>query len=338
MSNSENLDKNIRTLLNFLKKVIEINDRRRLNLNGQPNLVLSYLNKYAKAYSLSCNNDPNGTLTHIDYFLQIYKPYRTAILRGESSWLKLNNVYVQYGDGIPGVRRDIRILLSDIYLMAYELRKQAEYRLEGLPDKEWETCEELNFPDIILLHLYRIFREICPEDKDQLSKCIIDIEDELGISHSGGGGSMLSNSNSNSGGLGTLGNLGGLDKLIGPLLTTITKATSDGENGGLSDIGSLLGKLDLSSIMSSFTNTLQDPDTQASIQTTIGQLQSNPEIGKIFNNVSNAFKESNMAIGPPNLSVPVSTLQNTALSALESSSKTMKNSNFKSSVGEDSYI
>ena len=308
MFNSKNLDKHIRTLLNFLKKVIDVHDKRRLNLNGQPNLVLSFLNKYIKAYSLSCNNDPSGTFSHIDDFLRIYKPYRSNILRGESNWLKMNNIYIQYGDGIPGVRRDIRILLSDIYLMACDLKVQSEHRLEGLPDKEWETCEELNFPDIILLHLYRIFSEICQEDKEPISKCVRDIEDELGINNSP---QTVDTGN---------GVMNGLDKLIGPLLSSITNAEG-GSNGGLSDIGSILGKLDLNSIVSSFTNSLKDPGTQTSIQTTIDQLQSNPEIGKLINNVTNAFKEPNMTIGPPNLSIPVNTLQTTALTALQHSSK-----------------
>ena len=313
MSNLERLDKNIRAFLKALQKVVTAQDKRRLNLNGQPNMVLSCLNKYTKAYELSCRNDPNGALNHLDDFARVYKHYRSSILKSEVGWLKLGNVSVTFGEGIPGVRRDIRIMLSEIYEQACDLKACAEYRLEGLPDKEWEACEELNFPDIVLLYLYRIFRDVCPEDADVLGKSIANIESDLGIADAGG--SEL--------------NLGGIEKLISPLLSTLSKATSEGE--GLGDIGSIFSKLDLNSLVSNLTSSLQDSNVQNSISSTLNQLQGNPEIGRLFNSVSKAF-EPNAAIGPPSLAIPTNTLQTTALSALQHSEKKLINSK------EESFI
>lgn len=391
MVSLERLDKHLRSLLKTLKIVVETKSKTEISLDGKPNPTLSCLNKYIRAYDVGCKDDPTGVKYFLDDFFRLYKQNRQVILNTDFKWLKTQSICIKFGEGIANSRRDIRIMLSDIYLSACELKSAAEKKLEGLPDKEWETCEELNYPDIILLHLYRIFKDLCPEDSESLGRLVGIMEDNLGIVNSNGQGmltglngliNVVSTVASGQGGstqpgqggdlLNSFGDLGGLGKLIAPIMSSIGKAANGNGDASMSDIGGMLAKLDLNSLISNLTNTLSEPGTQNSLQSALSQLQNSPEIGNLMSNVGRMLEgnggsgggsgggggsgsggggsgggsgscdtgpsssvnetSNSLMLGPPSLAIPVNTLHSTAMTAFSQCEKKMISSK------EESYI
>lgn len=180
MSSSQDLfDKEMSALLEHLVNVIKTHEEKKLKLENKTNPILKFLIKYKKTYEKSEPED------HKDYVMTLYDKHRTAILRGHQhdNWLKNNTVIIQFGDGSQKIFREIKIMLSSIYNTACTLRDETNERLDGLPDSAYQDCPELNYPDILLLHLYRIFREIVidPKDRKRLAEIVQEIESLLGI-------------------------------------------------------------------------------------------------------------------------------------------------------------
>lgn len=173
-------DREIRALFEHLQNVISTNDLTKVKMDSRSiNPFMKYLKKYITVYNKMKPEE------HKEYFLSIFKKHQGAILKGYSndSWLKENSVQIQFGEGTKAVNKEIRIMLSGIYLTATRLKQATEERLEGLPDSARETAHELNYPELIMLHLYRLFRESVEydNDKNDLSKLVREIEEELNI-------------------------------------------------------------------------------------------------------------------------------------------------------------
>ena len=362
MVSLERLDKHFRSLLKSLKLVAEAKSKTEISLDGIPNPMLNCLYKYIRAYDVACKDDPTGVRFFLDEFYRIYKENRTRILNSDFKWLKTTIICIKFGEGVQNSRRDIQIMLSKIYQSACDLKSQAELKLEGLPDKEWESCDELNYPDILLLHLYRIFKELCPEDGESLNRLIGLIETNLRIVNSStgntgmlsglnglinvmssvaSGNEMTASSAANNPNdlLNSLGDLGGLGKIISPLMSTLGKAMNGNDS---SDIGAMLNNLDLNSLIGNLTNTLKEPGTQNSLQSALSQLQNSPEIGNLMSNVGRMLDgtsapdaptdSTNLMLGPPSIAIPVNTLFTTAMTAFTQCEKKMISSK------EESYI
>lgn len=329
MTNTINVDmftKHISVFLAHLKKIVHNKEKRKLNLNGQPNVVLDCLNKYAKAYEYSCKSDINGSLNHVDDFVNFFKRYRKDLLkigteRTETrniQWLKRGNVYIQFGDGVEGVSLDIKIYLSEIYLMACEIKKTAEKKLEGLPDKEWETCKELNYPDVLLLHLFRILRDINlgTSDSDYISAKLKDIERVLGCSENT---TTNTTSSTDSSMFDTIG------KMMQPLLSGLMKSqgeTGQGTNMGEMDFSKLLDPKSLTNILSSLMNNsgaqnVFGSETQNEVKNMVEQLTKNKEVSNILTSIASSLQETDLG-GTQTLQTPQQSLP--ALSASSASS------------------
>lgn len=179
MTSEDVFDKEMRALLEHLAKIMHTNEKGKLKLDGKINPILKYLNKYTNFYN---KTEP---VDHKDYLMAVYDQYRVGILKGpgKDAWLRNNKVVIQFGDGTQKVFREIKIMLSTIYNTACDLRDDANERLEGLPDSAYQDCQELNFPDVVMLHLYRIFCEIVidPKEQKQLIAHVQEIEGLLGI-------------------------------------------------------------------------------------------------------------------------------------------------------------
>lgn len=163
------LKENMDALMKQLKLVLVEKEKSKL-LKGK-NPVLVALNKYTKILEQTTPEE------HKDYFLKVYKRYRLPILANKNDrWLKRNQIKIVYGDS------KFRIMLSAIYNVACNLADEEEKRLEGLTDDAYEDCVNLIRKDIILLHLYRVFKEFAPEtDQDKLSENIAYYEDLVGL-------------------------------------------------------------------------------------------------------------------------------------------------------------
>ena len=147
------------------------------------NPVKVYLRKYKRIYDKTLPSE------HFDYFLSVYERNRTGVLNGLKSdnWLQQGHdnkgIVIQFGEGIPDIAKDKRIMLSVIYRKACDLRDEAEARLEGLPDDACQEEFDLIRAEAIQLHLYRIFHLLCDDvkDKDKLRDIVEDLEDNLGV-------------------------------------------------------------------------------------------------------------------------------------------------------------
>lgn len=178
---SQKFDEAMRQLMKHLRVVIETDDKGRMQNTGvKP--IMKYLNKYEKIYN-HVDSDPD---MHRDYFINVYKKFRTNILKGykNDGWLTSNVVIIQFGEGqIEKVNKEIKIMLSTIYKTAVKLRDDANKRIADLPDEAAQACYELNYTDIFMLYLYRIFREVVTDkkDKETLTTIISEIEQELEV-------------------------------------------------------------------------------------------------------------------------------------------------------------
>lgn len=163
------LKENIDALMKQLKDVMIEHEKKKLVKSRNP--ILVSLNKYIKVLEQTRPEE------HREYFLKVYKRYRIAILANKNDrWLKRNSVKIVYGDS------KIRIMLSSIYNIACNLADAEEDRLDGLPDDAYEDCLNLIRKDVILLHLYRVFKEFAPEDdQEKLTRVVAYYEDLVGL-------------------------------------------------------------------------------------------------------------------------------------------------------------
>lgn len=151
----EAFDREIRALIEQARETIQAKDQ------NHPDLMS--LNRYLKIYNTMHPHE------HYSYFENLFRQHRTAILESPTNWLRSGDIAIQFGEDILKVRsHGIRIPLSNIYAMACQLRK---------------TAEDLIRPDIILLHLLRIFYHLIDDiaDRDRLAAIITQIEIDLGI-------------------------------------------------------------------------------------------------------------------------------------------------------------
>ena len=150
----------------------------------RPELVC--LNRYLSIYN---SMDPQE---HYRYFETLYNRKRSDILNclKDDRWIRTGNLVIQFGEGIKSTReieekrRQVRIMLSDIFLIAYDLQQQAERALDGIDEKFAQAAggKDLIRPSILLLHLIRIFYHLTDgTDKDQLGVIVSQLEDDLSV-------------------------------------------------------------------------------------------------------------------------------------------------------------
>jgi len=281
-------DKEINALFTNSKTIIKAKDATKLKINGpQVNPVMKCLNKYIKAYELSEPDD------HKEYFLNIYKKYRVPILKGykNDSWLRKNSIIIQFGEGLENVNKEIRIMLSSIYNTACQLRKDAETNLEGLPDEAYENCQELIYPDIFMLHLYRLFRESLPpdnEDRSKLNNLVTEIEGELGIESE-----SQVQTNAPSGFSGMMNLISGLLPKLGIPAPDVSKMPSEQE---------------MSNILN---NLLNNPQTQSTISNVFTSLSDCQDLGQLATKLLSGLND------PKLTEVITSTVETTVAGAIQ---------------------
>lgn len=285
-------DKEINALFTNSKTIIKAKDATKLKISGpQVNPVMKCLNKYIKAYELSEPDD------HKEYFLNIYKKYRVPILKGykNDSWLRKNSIIVQFGEGLENVNKEIRIMLSSIYNTACQLRKDAETNLDGLPDEAYENCQELIYPDIFMLHLYRLFRESLPhdnEDRPKLNTLVVEIEKELGIESE-----SQVQANASSGFSGIVNLVSSILPKLGIPELDMSKMPSEGE------------------ISSIFNNLLNNPQTQNTISSVLTNLSDCQDLSQMATKLLSGLND------PKLTEVITNTVETTVAGAIQQGSE-----------------
>lgn len=161
-------------LLTILQKVMTTGQGSKPILSP----VLKCLNKYIRVFKEVKRKKPEAVLDEVDScHRSAYAIHRKAILDGSrnDTWLRNDAIIIYFGGTKTAMTEDVKIQLGFIYTKAIEL-------CAAIPEDEKKEQEELNYPDIIILHLYRIFRGRAPgSDYAKLSEIIKQLESDLGI-------------------------------------------------------------------------------------------------------------------------------------------------------------
>jgi hypothetical protein len=179
MSREQVFDSEIKKFFDMSVKILETHQKNQIVSND--NHTLRNLQRYRIVYNMT---EPQN---HIPYFQKVFRTYRDDLLNvlKDDKWLLDENIVIQFGEELedPELRKRSekrKIELSSIYKTACQLKKTTEESLKGLPDSVRESSQELIYPEIFLLHLYRIFYSIYPQNKDLL-KVIQTLEKDLGV-------------------------------------------------------------------------------------------------------------------------------------------------------------
>ena len=301
MTEAIKFEQSLERLFKILQKVLEVKENYVLNLTGT-NATLTFLNKYIKAYEYdSAKYGKEGIKSHINYFEKIYQANREAVLNGYKSdgWLRNGQIVIQFGEETNGIGiSNVKILLSTIYNEACDIRVRAEEKLVGLSDDEYQKCQEIIYPEIILLHLYRIFVYILEQkpnspDLTKLKTCLRDLEIELKITTptTSVSSSTPSNSTENN-----LGGLGGLLNMATQFMQKIGMNVEGIQMPSENDINSVIG------------NIFNNPQVVQTVGDLARDATTNPE--QIIPKLLNGF-------GIDNNNQLLKTIGNTALAAVD---------------------
>jgi hypothetical protein len=179
MSREQQFDSEIKKFFDVCVKILESHQKSFLTSD---NHILRNLQRYRIIYNMT------EVSTHIPYFQKVFRTYRDELLEvlKDDHWLQTENVVIQFGEELED--EDLRrrsekrkIEISAIYKCALQLRKTIEESLKGLPESAQEQSQELIYPEIFLLHLFRILFALYPQNKD-LQRNIQTLEKDLGVS------------------------------------------------------------------------------------------------------------------------------------------------------------
>jgi len=183
MSREQVFDTEIKKFFDVSIKILEAYNKTFLSLHATPdNHIIRNLQRYRIVYNMTSPED------HIPYFQKLFRNNKSDLgeVLKDDKWLLDGSIVIQYGEDLEDEELRKRaekrkIEVSAIYKCAVQLRKSVEESLKGLPETAQEQSQELIYPDVFLLHLYRILYAIYPQNKD-LQKVVQTLEKELGIS------------------------------------------------------------------------------------------------------------------------------------------------------------
>jgi hypothetical protein len=153
---------------------------------GQSKPELEKLLRYKNIYECT---DPEE---HFRYFETIYNRNRNEICKVpiDDYWIANGDICVQFGEGIKTTkemeekRKQVCIMLSNIYRISLSLKEQSEKSLVGVAEKLQKDVskKDLIRPKIMLLHLYRIFYFLNDNiDRKKLASIVTELENSLGV-------------------------------------------------------------------------------------------------------------------------------------------------------------
>lgn len=275
-------DDNLSELLTLLKKIIKSHEARNLKLSSQRNPVLTRLENYIKTYDKTEPED------HLWHFQKIFNNNKPAILRGpgRDNWIKNGSLLIQFGEDVGKPSQNIKIHLTSIYTIACKLRDEMSSVLKGLPNSD--QSEELSYPSLMLLHLYKIFHEISEDNKETLLEHITSLEKDIGIRNK----SKSGNNDPLGGILGTVTDLMGQ---MGVKLPEGQKMPSQDELGKM--LGNMMNNPQAKSLIG---NVMQEMKECKSIGDVVNKLVNNlgvdagtkQSLQENLNNASSMFSQS----------------------------------------------
>lgn len=310
MESSSIFDREVKHLFTQLNAVFEERDKRTLNLEVKPDTMRSALTKYINIYEKTKPEE------HHDYFRNLFVKNKVAALAviKTDDWLKQEGVTVVFGDGTPHAQKGISVRISYIYRLALENKDKAEIRLKGLPDQASAECYELIRNEIILLHLYRIFREIVidADDKAAISSIVSHYERILNMKE----GDSKATTPSPNDPLSALGPnpIQGLSSIFSSMMGSMQNINTNMANGGTGPLPALNG--DAMKDMSTMLNgVLNNPSTQSIVSQIFGGLQGAKDPMSALSGLGQTLND------PKFLEAVRSTIPSSANSALEGKSE-----------------
>ena len=289
-------DKELRSLIKQSQETINARYGTAIEF-GDVRTELVCLNRYLNIYN---STEPHE---HFQYFETLYGRKRKDILNclKDDRWIRTGNIVLQFGEGIRSTReieekrKQVRIMLSDIFLIACELQVQAEKALDGIDEKFAQAAggKDLIRPNILLLHLIRIFYYLNDgTDKVQLGEIVTQLENDLGIENKTAAEPSTVDSSKASGTAGA-GGLSGLFTMATSMMERMgykppagMKAPSEAEintvinsvfnnettqNAIQGMFSSLQGCTDFGSAIQTVVNNVSDPKTMAAVQNSVMQ-------------------------------------------------------------------
>jgi hypothetical protein len=256
-------EKGMKGLFVLIKTIIRCHNKQNFSISSKKNPILIHLEKYEQIYEKTEHAE------HTQYFLDIYTSYRSRILRGQfrDDWLRDGKVIITYGSE-AGCNSNSKILLSDVYNIACDIRKDIEDSLGDLPDVD--ESKELLYPTAFMLHLYRIFCSIAPkDDSSKLSNHLNEILSNLGIQTTP---NTSSNNNSDS----SAGDNNGLQPLFNMAKQMMGKVginIPDGQMPKLDDLTGSIGQM------------LNQPETMNMFGDLFGDLKDSSNMGEAMNKI-----------------------------------------------------
>jgi len=220
------LDSSFEKFYEFCTKVITYNST---GLKVNPLLVK--LNKFKKVSDLMNSSERRILISET-----LYSKNRNKILQFDSSWLTDSDVSISIGDN-----KDRCVKCSTIYKKTLKLKEDKEKALEGLPDEAFETAEEINFPDIFMLYMYRMFKAIVsdPDENSKITTHLNSIQSDLGITDSTAPNVRNNNPMPQN-------PLGDILNNLGPMIGNLTKGLGNMNmkgNNGMPNINGILNSL-----------------------------------------------------------------------------------------------
>ncbi len=176
-------DKDLRSLITQSADVLKSVNSTKLSLGEEVN-ELNCLNRYLDIYNKTHPTE------HFTYFETLFSDKRIEILNilDDDDWLKSGSIHVRYGTNniqnskIAKKLDGIKIMLSEIYSSACDLKDAETNAYSGLDKKFVKGSSDMIKPDIILLHLTRIFYHLSSdEDKLKLYTIVDSYESKLDV-------------------------------------------------------------------------------------------------------------------------------------------------------------
>lgn len=166
----------IHSLFNVSREIMKTYFQRNI-MADKRDPISNRLEMYVKTYK---KTDPSE---HAVYFNRIYQSNKRMILLGpqRDTWLQEGKISITYGEDC-GIKTDIILHLSMIYINACRLRQEIQDEPNDLPLTDNNSSPALKYPGRMLLYLYQIFHEITDSkvEKEKLMSHINNLSEEYG--------------------------------------------------------------------------------------------------------------------------------------------------------------
>ncbi|MFK5969309.1 MAG: hypothetical protein QM487_04210 [Candidatus Marithrix sp.] len=283
-------DKEFRALTSQCIKTIHFKHGTMVNHGKNPD-ELTHLKRYMSLYEKS---EPEK---HFRYFETLFGKHRKSILHclEDDRWLRRDNIYIQLGEGnreLVAKCEGITIDLSDIYLIACELKRDSENNIKDFSESFIDDSSKKNLirPSIILLHLLRIFYHLTEgDDHDQLGVLVTQLETELQVkSKTVNKPSTSNNSNGETSGLKGIFDVAmNCMKSMGIEPPSNVKIPSDQDV--INSIGSAFNNQQMQNLMSGVVDTFKNAEGLPDILESVTKMSAE---GGIMDALKGAFNES----------------------------------------------